>query len=203
MASPSEENVALTRAAVDAFNRGDREALLELVADDFVFDWTRSESPMQGIYRGREGLSRLLDEQWKMFDEFVLEPEAFIVRGNHVVVPNTVRARGRGGVEVSATSAHVYTFEDGRAVRVTLINSGRRRWRRHRRNDGRAGVACGASNRTLDNSDDARRQSEAATRTFLSLTTKDGWILRWRSDKGMSSRTTRCARRRDGTCSKA
>ena len=118
--SSSEGNVALARAAVDAFNRGDREALLELVAEDFEYDWTRSDSPMRGLYRGREGLKRLLDDQWAMFDEFVLEPDEFIARGNHVVVPNTVRARGRGGVEVSATSAHVYTFEDGRAVRVTL-----------------------------------------------------------------------------------
>jgi ketosteroid isomerase-like protein len=118
--SAAEENVALTRAAVDAFNRGDRDALLELVAEDFEYDWTRSESPMRGIYRGREGLGRLLDEQWVMFDEFVLEPDEFMARGNHVVVPNTVRARGRGGVEVSATSTHVYTFEGGRAVRVTL-----------------------------------------------------------------------------------
>ena len=120
MTSSSEGNVALAKAAVDAFNRGDREALLEFVAEDFEYDWTRSDSPLQGIYRGRDGLSRLLDEQWEMFDEFVLEPDEFIARGNHVVVPNTVCARGRGGVDVSATSAHVYTFEGGRAVRVTM-----------------------------------------------------------------------------------
>jgi ketosteroid isomerase-like protein len=37
-----------------------------------------------------------------------------------VVVPTTVRARGRDGVAVSANSVHLYTFEDGRLVRITL-----------------------------------------------------------------------------------
>jgi hypothetical protein len=39
-----------------------------------------------------------------------------------VVVTATVHGRGRQGVPVSATSAHLYTFaEDGRLVRITLF----------------------------------------------------------------------------------
>jgi ketosteroid isomerase-like protein len=112
--------VALVRAALDAFNQGEREALHKLISHDFEYDWTRSEGPMHGIYRGHEGLDRVLDEQWEIFDEFEVTAAEFIPRGNHVVVPNTVRARGRNGIEVSATSVHVYTLEGGRAVRVTL-----------------------------------------------------------------------------------
>ena len=116
----SERNVAIVRAAIDAFNRRDREALYELITDDFEYDWTRSDSPMRGIHRGRAGLDRVLDEQWEMFEDFELIPHEFIPRGNHVVVPSTVRAWGRNGIEVRANSVHVYTLEGGRAVRVTL-----------------------------------------------------------------------------------
>jgi hypothetical protein len=37
-----------------------------------------------------------------MFDDFGLEAHELIPRVNHVVVPTTVRARGRDGVAVSA-----------------------------------------------------------------------------------------------------
>ena len=61
-----------------------------------------------------------MDEQWSMFDDFRVEAHELIPRGNHVVVPTTVRATGRDGVPVSANSVHLYTFEDGRLVRITL-----------------------------------------------------------------------------------
>ena len=56
-----------------------------------------------------------------MFDDLHLEVHEYIPRGNHVVVPATVHGRGRDGVPVSANSAHLYTFEDGRLVRMTLF----------------------------------------------------------------------------------
>jgi ketosteroid isomerase-like protein len=46
----SEEKVELARAAIDAFNRGDLEWLLERIDNDFVFDWTRSRGPLAAIY---------------------------------------------------------------------------------------------------------------------------------------------------------
>jgi ketosteroid isomerase-like protein len=99
----SEANVELARAAIDAFNRGDLEWLLERIDDDFVFDWTRSRGPLAGIYRGRDGLAEFLREQWETFESFVMEPTEFIDRGRYVVVPNTVHVQGRNGIEASAT----------------------------------------------------------------------------------------------------
>jgi len=49
------------------------------------------------------------------------DPSEFIHRGPRVVVSNTVHARGRNGIEVSAESNHVFTLEpDGRVARVTM-----------------------------------------------------------------------------------
>lgn len=118
---PESENVEFARAAIEAFNRGDLEWLLEQVDDDFEFDWTRSRGPLAGTYRGREGFREFIDEQWSAFEMFVMEPKEFIDRGRHVVVPNTVRAQGRSGIEVSAAVNHVFTLKaNGRVSRVTM-----------------------------------------------------------------------------------
>jgi ketosteroid isomerase-like protein len=117
----SEENVALARAAIDAFNRGDLEWLLKRIDDDFEFDWTRSRGPLAAIYRGRDGLAEFLREQWETFERFVVEPSEFIDRGRHAVVPNTVHVRGRNGIEASAETTQVFTLDpEGRVSHVTM-----------------------------------------------------------------------------------
>jgi ketosteroid isomerase-like protein len=117
----SKENVDLARAAIDAFNRGDREWLLERIDEDFEFDWTRSRGPLAGLYRGRDGLAEFLREQWETFESFVMEPSEFIDRGRYVVVPNTVHVHGRDGIEASAETTQVFTLEpEGRVSRVTM-----------------------------------------------------------------------------------
>jgi ketosteroid isomerase-like protein len=116
----AESQIELARQAIDAFNRHDPDALLEIGGDDFVIDWSNSIAPNQGIYSGREGVREFVDDQWTMFDEVRIEPEEFVPRGNHVIVPITVHGRGRDGVLVKATSAQLYTFEDGRPARMTM-----------------------------------------------------------------------------------
>jgi len=130
MSSPSESrpsseteaaNVDKVRAAIDAFNRRDINAMIELAGDDFEYDWSRSRGPNAGVFHGTAGFFEFVSDQWSTFDEVRLEVHEYIPRGNHVVVTATVHGRGRQGVPVSATSAHLYTFEDGRLVRITLF----------------------------------------------------------------------------------
>jgi len=103
--------VELTWAVIDAFNRGDREWLLERIDDDFEFDWTRSRGPLAGIYRAGTDSPSFLREQWETFESFHMEATDFINRGHQVVVPDTVHAQGRNGIEVSAEASHVFTLE--------------------------------------------------------------------------------------------
>jgi ketosteroid isomerase-like protein len=119
--SEGEENVEKVRAAIDAFNRRDIDAMIELAGDDFEYDWSRSRGPNAGIFHGTDGFFEFVSDQWSMFDEVRLDVHEYIPRGNHVVATATVHGRGRQGVPVSATSAHLYTFEDGRLVRITLF----------------------------------------------------------------------------------
>jgi ketosteroid isomerase-like protein len=123
------ENVAFVRATVDAFNRGDLDWLLERIDDDFVFDWTRSRGPLAGLYRGPDGLTEFLREQWETFESFHMEALEYIDCGRHVVVPNTVHVQGRDGIEASAETNHVFTLEsDGRVSRVTMYEGLRLPW---------------------------------------------------------------------------
>jgi ketosteroid isomerase-like protein len=51
--SPSdsaEANVETVRVAIDAFNRGDVDAMLALAGEDFEYDWSRSVGPNSGVY---------------------------------------------------------------------------------------------------------------------------------------------------------
>jgi ketosteroid isomerase-like protein len=123
MTTPEVEqaNVEKVRTAIDAFNRRDIDAMIELAGDDFEYDWSRSMGPSAGVYHGTDGFFEFVSDQWEMFDEVRLEVHEYIPRGNHVVVTATVHGRGRQGVPVSATSAHLYTFEEGRLRRITLF----------------------------------------------------------------------------------
>ena len=120
--SEAEANVELVREAIEAFNQGDMEAMLRVgYAEEFEYDWSRSMGPNRGIYRGIEGFMEFVHDQWSTFDEVKLEAHEFIPRGDHVVVTTTTHGRGRQGIPVTAKSAHLYTFENGRLVRITLF----------------------------------------------------------------------------------
>jgi ketosteroid isomerase-like protein len=116
-----EERIEFVRRAIDAFNRRDVDALLELGGDDFEYDWSRSLGPNRAIYKGANGFLQFISEQWEMFDPFQLEAHEYIPRGSHVVVPTTIHGRGPQGIPVSAKSTHLYTFENGRLVRITMF----------------------------------------------------------------------------------
>jgi ketosteroid isomerase-like protein len=113
----SQENVEIVRAFLDAWNRGDWDATLKDTAPSFEFDFSRSVGPARGVYS--------LDQTRGYIDEFVeaweslrLEVDEFIEAGEHVVMPNTLHAQGRDGIEVQARAAWVWTIRDGSVERV-------------------------------------------------------------------------------------
>jgi ketosteroid isomerase-like protein len=82
----SQENVETVRAAVDAWNRGDWDAVLKDAAPSFEFDFTRSFSPGRGLYSLDQmgEYFRQLTEGW---ESLRLEADEFIEAGGQVVMP--------------------------------------------------------------------------------------------------------------------
>jgi ketosteroid isomerase-like protein len=122
-AAEQEANVETVRQAIEAFNRRDVEAMIVLGGDDFVYDWSRSIGPTSGIYHGPEAFIDFVQDQWSMFDEVRLEVHEYITRGPYVVATTTTHGRGRDGISVTANSASLYTFENGRLTRITLYQN--------------------------------------------------------------------------------
>ena len=116
----SEENVAVVRRAIEAFNRGDFDVALRDIAPDATVDFSRSRGLDAGVYVGHDAIQRLWTEITEPFELHAMAPDEFISHGEHVVVPITSRMTGRGGIELDAKTAVVITMRDGRMVRWTM-----------------------------------------------------------------------------------
>ena len=115
----SQEHVEIVRAAIDALNREDWDALLQAAAPGFELDWSRAMSPLSGVYR-LEQIRRFLEEVTGYWESFRNEPHEFIEAGDLVVVPMTGHARGRDGIEVTASPTLVWTIGDGAIERASM-----------------------------------------------------------------------------------
>jgi len=115
----SQENVEIVRAAIDAANRGDWDAMFEGTTPGFKLDMSRAAGPGHGIH-GLEKARRNMAEFAAGWDSVRVEPREFIEAGDLVVVPWTVHARGRDGIEVVARPTFVWTIRDGAIERVSM-----------------------------------------------------------------------------------
>ena len=116
----SEENIEIVRSALDAWNRQDDEAALQLFAADTELDASgRILNP--DIYTGIEGFMRFRRDIAEAWDRFELEIEDLFDSGSLVVV--FVRSIGKGrasGIEVDFRSAWLVTVSDQKITRVRL-----------------------------------------------------------------------------------
>jgi ketosteroid isomerase-like protein len=110
----SEENVEVVRAAFDAWNNGDMEALAEHYRPDTV-TWSPEGWPEPGPFCGRDAVMRQFEELKATFDFEALEPMSFRDSGDRVVVRWIWRASGRGP-ELRQEMSSVYTLRDGKIL---------------------------------------------------------------------------------------
>jgi ketosteroid isomerase-like protein len=115
----SQENVEIVRTAIDAYNRRDWESVLKDAAPDFEFDLSRAVGPQHGVY-GRDQMQGFWTEFAENWESVRIEPHEFIERGEHVVVPWTLHALGRDGIEVQARVTWTCTIRDGALARVCM-----------------------------------------------------------------------------------
>jgi ketosteroid isomerase-like protein len=118
------DNVERVKAALEAWNHDDWDAIIDAATPDFELDMSRADGPFRGVY-GVNQVRRFWDEFAATWESRRFEPDEFIDAGENVVVPVTLRMRGREGIEVAAHITHVWTLRDGRVARMCMYQERR------------------------------------------------------------------------------
>ena len=117
----SQENVEIVQRHVEAWNRRDLKAWLDMFHSDAEIDWSRSRAPHKGVYRGRRELEAFWGVFWSTFEDVQLENYGFAEAGSEVVYSQTAHLRGRQGIEVIARSTQVFTLENGQITCLRMF----------------------------------------------------------------------------------
>jgi ketosteroid isomerase-like protein len=111
----SKENVEVARAAYEAWNAGDMDALRDLYHPDLIMRMPEGW-PEPGPFVGREAVMRQWERQRAAFDSDTAEPISdFIDVGDRVALRTIWHGRGRGpdsNIEIT----HVFTVRKGRIL---------------------------------------------------------------------------------------
>lgn len=116
-------NVEIIRRGLDAYNRGDVEAVLETADPDIEFVPLRS-LVVGGSYRGHDGIRRFfedLDEEW---ENRLIHNEEFREHEDSVLLLGEFEATGRAsGMEMRSPVAWLFELRAGKVVRMRAYSS--------------------------------------------------------------------------------
>lgn len=107
-----ETNIQTVKDFFAAIGRGDKEALLALVAEDIEWIIPGEDWPLAGTHRGHAALADLLETASKSM-ETSTEPREFIAQGDRVLVVGFARGK------IKATNK---TFEDDWVFAITVLD---------------------------------------------------------------------------------
>lgn len=122
----SRENVELVRRIYDAVIRGDDMTPFEIYAEDIAWDVSaarRATFFTQPVYHGHEGVRQAWREVLSAFRDVDFDVDELIDCGDQVLGTLSEREVGRAsGVPVETTHLAVWTFADGKAIRMQLFD---------------------------------------------------------------------------------
>ena len=122
---PPQHNTRLVQRFVEGWAQGDASSALECAHPMIEMDWSDSEAPFRGTYRGHAGLERLMAEIREGWDDFHVDVEDVIECAPDRVVTAAV-ARGRGGasgIELEARASMLWTVQDRRVLHGRLFQT--------------------------------------------------------------------------------
>src|SRR5713226_6506270 len=106
----TEENIRIVKEFFAAIGRGDREALLALVAEGIEWIIPGKGWPLAGTHRGHAGLTNLLENASRSL-ETSTEPREFVAQGHRVLVV---------GFDLGKVKATNKAFEDDWIFAITV-----------------------------------------------------------------------------------
>jgi 3-oxoadipate enol-lactonase len=110
----SEENVEMSRRFFAAYNAGDLDATLELIAPEFDFRPSGLFMDTQRTYRGHEGWIEFWHTFREAWESITVNVERIEDLGDEVLVLGSFQGRGHGsGVDVSREAAWIVKVRDG------------------------------------------------------------------------------------------
>jgi hypothetical protein len=118
----SQSDVATARAALERWAGGDPAGALEILAPDVELHHNIGlGTPLEGVYRGRDGVQGLWAEIGESLEVHGLEVERAFEHRGRVVVLGTLRMRGSGsGADATTQLGVVSTVEGGLVTRQDL-----------------------------------------------------------------------------------
>ena len=112
-------NTTLLLAGYDAWNRGDRDAWLELLDPDIAIETSGVFPDLAPDYHGRERAAKFWSQMLEPWDEFHIEVERIEEEGDVVAAGIRFRARGEdSGVEVDMRFGNGIRVRDDLAVQL-------------------------------------------------------------------------------------
>jgi ketosteroid isomerase-like protein len=116
----SQENVEIVRRAIEAFNEGgiSSEASLGFFHEDAVFE-EPPEQPAPRVGRGREAATEMFEQFDAAWEEHRSETEELrALDADRVLMLSIEHFRGRDGIQIDQPSGSIFTFLDGKIVRL-------------------------------------------------------------------------------------
>ena len=108
-----EKNIQTVKDFFAAIGRGDREALLALVAEDIEWIIPGEDWPLAGVHRGRAGVAQVLQKASEEVETTYPEPREFVAQGDRVLVV---------GVATGKIKATNKPFKDDWVFDITVRN---------------------------------------------------------------------------------
>jgi ketosteroid isomerase-like protein len=118
----ADENVELVRRGFEAMSNRGVEGILPYVHPEFEVTTPPSLAAEPDTYRGREGVRRWFGSFYDAVDEIRFDAHEYRAVGDKVVVPFTMRVRGRStGIEAEQTAVQVWELRDALAYRMEIF----------------------------------------------------------------------------------
>jgi ketosteroid isomerase-like protein len=121
----SQENVEIVRTVMRCFADGDMNAALANIDPQATLDWSNSNAPDRGVYRGHGAWLTFMRTRNEALGERRFDSvELLAPTDDTVVLIGRVQERGRAsGIEVESRGAAVWTLREGKVVRFKIYQS--------------------------------------------------------------------------------